>query len=254
MKCSSRLRLLSLAILVITFSPKAEAKPVKILDLADTVATNRIMTKMALVLQGADLATFLSSKGPFTLFAPTDAAFAKLPPGMLDELLRPENKERLQHILLFHMVNGKKLTAKDLLTTPSLPSCEGAPLAVKTTKSGAQLVLKAKIIHADIRCQNGVIHEIDTVLLPPESSLPPLAPPPSPRPPPTLATNVSIGNAPANSPSDTNSTPVAVPDLAPTAETNASPVVLPTPPTPDGTNEVPVASVAPIAAPEVSPH
>jgi uncharacterized surface protein with fasciclin (FAS1) repeats len=223
------------AILFASFLPRIEAKPAKIMDLADTVSTNRIMTKMALVLQGADLATFLSSKGPFTLFAPTDAAFAKLPPGMLDELLRPENKERLQHILLFHLVNGKKLTAKDLLATPSLASCEGAPLPVKTTKSGAQLVLKAKIVHADIRCQNGIIHEIDTVLMPPESSMPPIAPPP---PPPAPATNAPAVNAPLNSAPDTNSIPVAPADSSLSGEMNA----------------IPVAPIAPTVAPEVSPH
>lgn len=220
-----RHRLLLLMLLVI-FSPQTEAKPAKTLDLVDTVTTNRILTKMALVLQGADLATFLSSKGPFTLFAPTDAAFAKLPPGMLDELLRPENKERLQHILLFHVVNGKKLTAKDLLTASGLISCEGAPLPVKTTKSGAQLVLKAKIVHADIRCQNGIIHEIDTVLMPPESSLPPLAPP---APPPAPATNALINPATA---------PLAPSDSSASGKANA----------------VPVAPLAPMAAPEASPH
>jgi uncharacterized surface protein with fasciclin (FAS1) repeats len=228
MKGPARLRLLLLAIFLAPLGPGMEAKPAKILDLSDTVATNRILTKMALMLQGADLATFLSSKGPFTLFAPTDAAFAKLPPGRLDELLRPENKERLQHILLFHLVNGKKLTAKDLVATPSLISCEGAPLSLKTTKSGAQLVLKAKIVHADIRCQNGIIHEIDTVLMPPESSLPPLAPPPPPAQPAT--------NSPAvNAPTDTNAIPVALPDSSTTGATNAAPA-------------------GPLAAPDLSPH
>jgi uncharacterized surface protein with fasciclin (FAS1) repeats len=255
MKGPSRLQLLLLATFFATFFPPIEAKPAKILDLADAVATNRILTKMALVLQGADLATFLSSKGPFTLFAPTDAAFAKLPPGMLDELLRPENKERLQHILLFHMVNGKKLTAKDLFTTPSLISCEGGPLALKTTKSGTQLVLKAKIIHADIRCQNGIIHEIDTVLMPPESSLPPFGSPPSSMPShPLPATNAPVGNTPVDQPPNTNSTPAATSDLAPTAETNGTPVVPSTPPTPETANAIPVAPVAPVTAPEASPH
>jgi len=192
----------------------AAAKPAKMRDLADTVAANPILTKFSAMIQASDLGTFLSSRGPFTLFVPTDSAFAKLPPGMLDVLLRPENKVRLQDILLFHVVNGKRLTAKDILPLKTVLSCQGTPLTFKTTRTGAQLVLKAKITHADIKCQNGVINEIDTVLLPPETALPPIAPPPPPPPPPAPATN------------------------APPADTNAAPVI----------------PVAPIATPEASPH
>jgi len=159
---------------------QGQAKQPKMLDIADTVAANPILTQLALMVQGSDLITFLSSRGPFTLFAPTDAAFSKLPPGTLAALLRPENQVRLQDILLFHLVNAKKLTAKDLLTTTSLLSCQGNPLPIRKSKSGTQFVLQGKITHADIRCLNGIIHEIDTVLMPPESALPPLAPPPPP--------------------------------------------------------------------------
>jgi len=201
----------------------AAAKPAKLRDIADTVAANPILTKFAAMIQASDLGTFLSSKGPFTLFVPTDSAFAKLPPGMLDVLLRPENKERLQVILLFHVVNGKKLTAKDLLLLKTVLSCQGTPLTFKTTRTGAQLVLKAKIVHADIRCQNGIINQIDTVLMPPDNVLPPFAPP---APPPAPATNAP----PAN----------------PEATTNAAPA---------DTNGAPVIPVAPIAKPmDVSPH
>ncbi len=203
----------------------AAAKPAKVRDLADTVAANPILTKFAAMIQASDLGTFLSSRGPFTLFAPTDSAFAKLPPGMLDTLLRPENKVRLQDILLFHVVNGKRLSAKDLLPLKTVLSCEGTPLPLKTTRSGAQLVFKAKIVSADIKCQNGIINEIDTVLMPPEAALPPIAPPPPPAPPPAPATNAPQADPPA----DTNASP---------AETNAAPVI----------------PVAPVAAPEASPH
>lgn len=210
-------RWLALAILLSFLAPQAEAKPAKLLDLADTVAANPILTKMSAIIQASDLGIFLSSKGPFTLFAPTDSAFARLPPGMLETLLRPENKERLQHILLFHLVNGKRYGAKDLLPLKSLLSCEGNPLTLKTSKMGVQRVMNAKIIHADIRCQNGVINEIDTVLMPPEASLPPIAPPPPPAP-------------PAPPVSETNAVPEAANPNAPTIP------------------------VAPVAAPEVSPH
>ena len=216
-----------LALLLALLSTQAEGKPAKLRDLADTVAANPILTKFAAMIQASDLGTFLSSRGPFTLFVPTDSAFAKLPPGMMDTLLRPENKERLQDILLFHVVNGKRLTAKDLLPLKTVLSCEGNPLALKTTRSGAQLVLKAKIVHADIRCQNGIINEIDTVLMPPEASLPPIAAPPPPAPPPAPATNAPPANP----------TPAAATNAA-SADTNAAPVI----------------PVAPISAPEATPH
>jgi uncharacterized surface protein with fasciclin (FAS1) repeats len=206
---------------------QAEAKPAKLRDIADTVNANPILTKFAAMVHASDLGTFLSSRGPFTVFVPTDAAFAKLPPGMLDTLLRPENKVRLQDILLFHVVNGKRLTSKDLLLLKSAVSCQGTPLPIKTTHSGMQLVMKAKIVHADIRCQNGILNEVDTVLMPPEATLPPIAPPPPPAPPPTPATNA----APINLTDNTN---------APSSDTNAAPVE---------TNTAPVIPVAPVAAP-----
>jgi uncharacterized surface protein with fasciclin (FAS1) repeats len=189
--------------LVAGLGTPAPAKPAKALDICDSVASNRITTKMAAMIQASDLATFMSSRGPFTLFVPTDSAFAKWPPGELEQLLLPENKDRLQHILLFHLVNGKKLTAKDLLPLKTVLTCEGSQLPVRASKSGTQYVLKSRIIHADIKCLNGLIHEIDTVLMPPESALPPLAPP---RPPPVAQpVNDNETNAPSAS---TNAAPV----------------------------------------------
>ena len=215
--------LLLTTLLLVFISTQTEAKPAKLRDLADSVDANPILTQFARLVQASDLGTFLSSRGPFTLFVPTDAAFSKLPPGTIDALLRPENKERLQDIVLFHVVSLKKLTVKDLAPLKTVLSCEGnpaTPLALKVSHTGTQLVMKAKIVHGDIKCQNGIMHEIDTVLMPPETTMPPLAtapPPPS---------------AP-----DTNA-----PSATPAADTNA-PVI--------DTNNIPV---APIAAPEVSPH
>ena len=192
--------------LVMGASPlEAKTKGPKMLDIADTILANRITTQFAAMLQSSEMATFLSSKGPFTVFLPTDSAFSKLPPATIEALLRPENKERLQDIVLFHVVSGKAWSAKDLLTQTSLLSCEGtpsSPLTIHKTKAGTQLVQKVKITHADIRCLNGVIHQIDSVLMPPEKSMPPLvaAPPPAP-----------VVTAPAATPAstDTNSTPAA---------------------------------------------
>lgn len=214
-----RLRWLWLMMLLALTGLHADAKPAKLLDLADTVAANPILTKMSAIIQASDLGTFLSSKGPFTLFAPTDSAFARLPPGTLETLLRPENKERLQHILLFHVVNGKRLGAKDLIPLKSLLSCEGNPLAIRTNKLGVQRVMNAKIIHADIKCQNGVINQVDAVLMPPESALPPIAPPapPAPTPPPVNNTNAAPLVTPVTTSADINPpiiplAPVSAPD------------------------------------------
>jgi uncharacterized surface protein with fasciclin (FAS1) repeats len=199
------------ALLLVVMSAPLLAKPAKLRDLADTVAANPILTNFASMLQASPgIATFLSSRGPFTLFVPTDSAFAKLPPGTLQMLLRPENQERLQHILLFHAVNGKRLTAKDLLPLKTILSCEGTPLTFRTMRTGTQLVMKAKITRADIRCANGILNEIDTVLMPPETALPPIAAPPAPTPivtpvvtnTPSASTNGDIPVAPKANPAD----------------------------------------------------
>jgi uncharacterized surface protein with fasciclin (FAS1) repeats len=242
MKTRSRTRFtaprwLLAAFLLGSMAAPVVAKPAKIRDIEDTVAANPILTNFAAMVQASGLGTFLSSRGPFTVFVPTDSAFSKLPPGMLDTLLRPENKARLQDIVLFHVVNGKKLTSKDLFLLKTALSCEGTPatpLTLMTTRSGAQFVMKAKITHADIHCRNGIIDEIDTVLMPPEASMPPVAPPPPP---------------PAPS---TNAPPAAPGTNAPTVTTNAAPANTNT--APADTNAAPVIPVAPIAPPETPSH
>jgi uncharacterized surface protein with fasciclin (FAS1) repeats len=172
-----------------------DAKPPKgpkIRDLADSVASNVITTKFSQMIQAApDLVTLLSSRGPFTLFVPTDSAFSKLPPGTLETLLRPENKARLEDILLFHVVNGRRLTAKDMVPLKEVLSCLGTNLPLHTSKSGTQFVNKAKITHADIKCSNGNICQVDALLMPPESALPPIAAPESAAPAPDAATNAA---------------------------------------------------------------
>jgi uncharacterized surface protein with fasciclin (FAS1) repeats len=197
----------------------AMAKPPKMRDIYDTANDNPILTKFTAMVQASDLGTFLSSRGPFTVFAPTDSAFARFKPGEFEALLQPQNKERLADIVLFHVVNGKRLTAKDLFLLKTTLSCQGSPLTFKTSRMGTQFVMKAKITHADIRCANGIINQIDTLLMPPESALPPFAAAPVPvTATPTTNAVVAITNAP---PADTNAppvipvTPVAAPDASP---------------------------------------
>jgi uncharacterized surface protein with fasciclin (FAS1) repeats len=234
-----------LALLLLGFlAPHAEAKHPKERDLADTVIANPITKRFAVLMQASDMVTFLSSRGPFVLFAPTDSAFSRMPPETFEALLRPENKVRLQNIILYHVVYGKVLFMKDLVLQKSLVSCQGAPLPLRTSKSGAQFILKAKVVHGDIPCANGIIDEIDNVLMPPEASMPALVP----LPPPPVAAPVEINAAPETG---TNQAPAAT-TIAPPAVTNAPPVNAP----PAVTNAPPVNAItpAPAPAPEMSPH
>ena len=192
--------------LVFLPSPARAAKA-RMLDLADTVFTNRIMTKFALLLQASDLASFLSSRGPFTLFVPTNSAFSRILPDQFALLMQPQNQDVLQRIILFHVVNGREIFAHDMAALKSLPSCEGNPLPLKVARTGYQMVGKAKILHADIHAATGLLDEIDTVLLPPGVSLAKLAAPPAPPP----AANAMASPAPPS----TNDTPASGGDTGP---------------------------------------
>jgi uncharacterized surface protein with fasciclin (FAS1) repeats len=221
--------LLALGVSGLVFLPSpARATKAKMLDLTDTILTNRIMTKFALLLRDSELESFYSSRGPFTLFVPTDSAFSKIPPDEFQALMQPQNNALLQRIVLFHLVNGNRFNANDLLKQKSLVSCEGTPLIIHTSHSGAQYVQKAKILRADMRCANGVIHEIDTVLIPPGLVLPKPGNTPPPTPPGSSATNAPADStsAPTAGAGDTNTAPA--PAAAASDETNAAPTASPT--------------------------
>jgi uncharacterized surface protein with fasciclin (FAS1) repeats len=115
-------------------------------------------------LTAADLVTTLSGEGPFTVFAPTDEAFAALPAGLLDALLLPENKATLVKILTYHVVSGKVLAAD--VTDGDVPTVEGQN--VKLSTMGGVTVNGAAVVTADVLASNGVIHAIDAVILPPD--------------------------------------------------------------------------------------
>jgi uncharacterized surface protein with fasciclin (FAS1) repeats len=106
----------------------------------------------------------LQADGPFTVFAPTDAAFAALPAGTLDDLLKPENKDKLKSILLYHVVSGKVMSS-DLKGTVNADSLQGGKL--KIVAAEGVTVNGATVVTADVAASNGVIHVIDAVLLPP---------------------------------------------------------------------------------------
>lgn len=110
-------------------------------------------------LQAADLDAVLAGVGPFTVFAPTDAAFAQLPAGTVENLLLPENSAQLESILTFHVLAGR-VQLSDVLTTTSATTLNGAALPISLTIEGAAVTT------ADIGADNGIVHVIDTVLLP----------------------------------------------------------------------------------------
>jgi len=132
-------------------------------DLVDTAAAGHFNTLVAAV-KAAGLVDALKGPGPFTVFAPTDEAFAKLPPGTLESLLKPENKERLQKILTYHVVAGQVM-AQDVVKLHAAKTLEGASLTIHAGNGGV-MVGKAHVIKTDIAASNGVIHVIDTVLIP----------------------------------------------------------------------------------------
>jgi len=120
-------------------------------------------TTLVAAVKAAGLVETLSGAGPFTVFAPTNAAFAKLPAGTVDSLLKPENKAKLVAILTYHVVPAKVLAAD--VKTGEAPSVNGKKLSLKADKTGVT-VNGAKVIAADLVGSNGVVHVVDTVILP----------------------------------------------------------------------------------------
>lgn len=133
-------------------------------DVVETAVSAGSFQTLAKALDAAGLVETLKGKGPFTVFAPTDDAFAKLPAGTLEDLLKPENKGKLQAILTYHVVPGKVLAAK-VAKLKSAKTVNGQLLTI-TNDHGSVMVDKAKVIQTDILCSNGVIHAVDSVLLP----------------------------------------------------------------------------------------
>ncbi len=153
-----KLRLMILMAGALAFTSLASAA-----DIVDTAVAGGFTTLVAAV-KAAGLVDTLKGPGPFTVFAPTDAAFAKLPAGTLESLLKPENKAKLQSILTYHVVAGKVMAA-DVVKLTSAKTVEGQSVAIKVA-NGAVTVDNAHVTKTDIETSNGVIHVIDTVLLP----------------------------------------------------------------------------------------
>ena len=138
-------------------------------DIVDTAVQADNFETLVQALQAADLVEALRGDGPFTVFAPTDDAFAALPDGQLESLLQPENKSQLQAILKYHVVSGKAM-ASDVTGMDAAPTLEGRSIQFQVNDGTVTLMGQntATVVQADIGASNGVIHVIDSVLLPPQ--------------------------------------------------------------------------------------
>ena len=134
-------------------------------DIVDTAVAAGSFKTLAKALAAADLVGTLKGPGPFTVFAPTDEAFAKLPAGTLENLLKPENKAMLVRVLTYHVVSGKVMAA-DVVKIGAAKAVSGDALHIRVTGSDV-MVEKARVVKTDVAASNGVIHVIDHVLLPP---------------------------------------------------------------------------------------
>lgn len=139
-------------------------------DIVGIASANKDFSVLVTAVKAAGLVDALKQPGPLTVFAPTNAAFKKLPAGTLTSLLKPENKAKLRALLMYHVVSGRVTSAAiaKMKTPATVKSLQGANIRV--TRSGsAVMVDKARVIKPDIMATNGVIHVIDTVIMPPNS-------------------------------------------------------------------------------------
>ena len=149
---------------IVAMTAITEARQGASKDIVDTAVAAGSFKTLAQALQAADLVSTLKGGGPFTVFAPTDEAFAKLPAGTLSDLLKPENKAKLRRILTYHVVSGKVASA-DVVKLQTAKAVSGDSIAIRTM-GGQVMVDGAHVVKTDIAASNGVIHVIDSVILP----------------------------------------------------------------------------------------
>ncbi|MGE5712340.1 MAG: fasciclin domain-containing protein [Betaproteobacteria bacterium] len=143
----------------------ALASPAIAADIVDTAVKAGQFNTLAAALKAAGLVDTLKGPGPFTVFAPTDDAFKKLPEGTVENLLKPENKAQLVKVLTYHVVPGKVMSTSLSGKKTEVKTVEGGMLAIDASSKGV-MVDNAKVVSADVVADNGVIHVIDTVLMP----------------------------------------------------------------------------------------
>ena len=152
------------AVLMISLGISTTVKAGEHKDIVDTAVDAGSFQTLAKALNAAGLVNTLKGEGPFTVFAPTDEAFAKLPEGALEDLLKPENKAKLVAILTYHVVPGKVM-ASDVAAMDSAKTVQGKSLTITRDDDGV-MVDEARVVKTDIACSNGVIHVIDSVVMP----------------------------------------------------------------------------------------
>jgi transforming growth factor-beta-induced protein len=166
----SRRYLLAASLSVITLANSAGLRADDKKDIVDTAVAAGNFKTLATALGAADLAGALKGKGPFTVFAPTDEAFAKLPKGTVEALLKPESKDALTSILTYHVVSGS-VKSGQIVKLSNATTLNGQRVGI-AVKDGDVSVDGAKVVAVDIECSNGVIHVIDTVILPSSENIP----------------------------------------------------------------------------------
>ena len=154
--------LASFAVLAFVVCCSAIGQAAEKKDIVDTAVASGSFKTLVTAVKEAGLAEALKGKGPFTVFAPTDDAFAKLPKGTLEGLLA--DKQKLAAVLKYHVVSGKVMAA-DVVNVEEAKTLQGQTISINA-KNGVKLNGSAKVVKADIECTNGVIHVIDTVILP----------------------------------------------------------------------------------------
>jgi len=157
------MRYIALAALI-TLAPTAALADHHEKDIVDTAVAAGDFKTLVTAVKAAGLVETLKGDGPFTVFAPTDAAFDKLPEGTVATLVKPENKKKLTSILTYHVVPGKVMAA-DVVNLSEAKTVEGSTIDIKV-KDGTVYVDNAKVVKTDIKCGNGVIHVIDAVIMP----------------------------------------------------------------------------------------
>ena len=143
----------------------ALASPAVAADIVETATSNGSFTTLVAAVRAAGLVDTLKGPGPFTVFAPTDEAFKKLPAGTVENLLKPENKAQLTKVLTYHVVPGKVMASDVKGKTTTAKTVEGSTVAISASGSAVK-VDNATVSKADVTASNGVIHVIDTVIMP----------------------------------------------------------------------------------------
>lgn len=153
-----------IALFAFVLPAQAHEHGMKKADIVDVAVENGSFNTLVAAVKAADLVPVLKGKGPFTVFAPTDEAFAKLPEGTVESLLKPENKDKLVAVLTYHVLSGKVMAA-DVVTLEKATTVQGQDITIKTMNNKV-MVDNANVVVTDVEASNGVIHVIDHVILP----------------------------------------------------------------------------------------